>query len=60
MSDSKTTEKQFPPFLVDEQCFELARHFLPKGTEDQLWSLADDIQHAVEDWFDGDQERGNG
>lgn len=46
--------------LVDEACFELAEHFLPNGTPDQLWSLADDIQRAVEDWFDGDQERGGG
>lgn len=41
--------------LVDPECYELARHFLPKGTEVQLMDLANDIQHAVEDWFDGPQ-----
>lgn len=60
MSNPTADEKGYPPFLVDEQCFELARHFLPKGTEDQLWGLSDAIQHAVEDWFDTDQEHRNG
>lgn len=42
---------------VDPECYALAQHFLSKGTEIQLWSLADAIQDAVESWFDGDQER---
>lgn len=37
---------------VDEQCLRLAEHFLSAEphTEDDVWSLADAIQKAVEDW----------
>jgi len=48
MSVQRTKERP----SVDEKSFELAEHFLPKGTEDQKWSLSDAIQRAVEDWFD--------
>jgi len=44
--------------MVDEKSFELAEHFLSdlegdEASEDQKWQLADCIQKAVEDWFDG-------
>lgn len=40
--------------LVDERSFELAAHFLQdeSHTEEDKWSLADDIQKAVESWFE--------
>lgn len=52
----ESAEQKLPRPLVDERSFDLAEHFLPKGTEDQKWSLADAIQRAVEDWFDVPQE----
>lgn len=36
---------------VDPQSFDLAKHFLPTGTQPQLQDLSQDIQDAVEDWF---------
>lgn len=42
--------------LVDPECFALAEYFLPRGTQDQKWELADDIQQAVERWFDVPRE----
>ena len=45
--------------LVDPKVFELAEHFLSdtdtgdEASEDREWDLANVIQNAVEDWFDG-------
>jgi hypothetical protein len=38
--------------LYDPNCGDLARHFLPNGTDDQIAALAGSIQQAVEDWFE--------
>lgn len=35
--------------MFDVKCYELARHFLPNGSESQLNRLAQDIQDAIED-----------
>lgn len=48
-----------PPYLVDEKVCDLAEHFLSdtdagdEASEDRQWDLANVIQNAVEDWFDG-------
>jgi hypothetical protein len=54
-NETRTSE---PHPLVDPESWNLAEHFLPKGTQDQKWSLADAIQRAVEDWFDVPEEDG--
>lgn len=35
--------------LPDLKCVDLARHFLPNGPDDSIWSLALAIQETVED-----------
>lgn len=38
--------------MYDSRCDELARHFLPAGTSEQLIEdLAQRIQIAIEDWI---------
>jgi hypothetical protein len=41
--------------LVDEKSYELAEYFLqdsPEELKERTMSLAQDIQQAVEDWFE--------
>ena len=35
----------------DVKCLELADYFLPNGSVDDRWALADEIQIAIESWL---------
>jgi hypothetical protein len=39
-------------YIYDDKCYELAQHFLPEGTEEQLDCLANEIQTTIEDWLE--------
>lgn len=41
--------QRFPS--VDPAVYELAEHFLPKGTEEELYNLAGCIQEEIENWL---------
>lgn len=40
---------------VDPASYDLAKNFLPAGTEAQLRDLSQSIQDAIEDWLELDE-----
>ena len=42
-------------YIYDEKSLELAQHFLPEGTDEQLDELANEIQTTIEDWLEDEE-----